>query len=38
MDAENGKPSTGIAVSAALLWLYDLLHRLRKNSECIAKG
>ena len=24
-DAENGKASTGIAVSAALLWLYDLL-------------
>jgi transcriptional regulator with XRE-family HTH domain len=25
MDAEKGKPSTGIAVYAALLWLYDLL-------------
>ena len=25
MDAENGKPSTGIAIYAALLWLYDLL-------------
>jgi transcriptional regulator with XRE-family HTH domain len=25
MDAENGKPSTGIAVYAALLWAYDLL-------------
>jgi transcriptional regulator with XRE-family HTH domain len=24
-DAEGGKPSTGIAVYAALLWLYDLL-------------
>ncbi len=24
-DAERGKPSTGIAVYAALLWLYDLL-------------
>ena len=24
-DAENGKASTGIVVSAALLWLYDLL-------------
>jgi transcriptional regulator with XRE-family HTH domain len=24
-DAENGKPSTGIAVYTALLWLYDLL-------------
>ena len=25
MDAESGKPSTGIAVYAALLWAYDLL-------------
>ena len=25
MDAEKGKPSTGIAVFAALLWAYDLL-------------
>lgn len=25
MDAEKGKPSTGIAVFTALLWLYDLL-------------
>jgi transcriptional regulator with XRE-family HTH domain len=25
MDAEKGKPSTGIAVYAALLWLYNLL-------------
>ena len=25
MDAERGKPSTGVAVYAALLWLYDLL-------------
>jgi transcriptional regulator with XRE-family HTH domain len=24
-DAENGKPSTGVAVYAALLWAYDLL-------------
>jgi transcriptional regulator with XRE-family HTH domain len=24
MDAENGKPSTGIAIYAALLWLYGL--------------
>ncbi len=24
-DAERGKPSTGIAVYAALLWVYDLL-------------
>jgi transcriptional regulator with XRE-family HTH domain len=27
-DAENGKPSTGIAVYAALLWAYDLLSPL----------
>ena len=25
MDAEKGKPSTGIAVYTALLWTYDLL-------------
>jgi transcriptional regulator with XRE-family HTH domain len=25
MNAEKGKPSTGMAVYAALLWLYDLL-------------
>ena len=25
MDAERGKPSTGVAVYTALLWLYDLL-------------
>jgi hypothetical protein len=25
MEAERGKPSTGVAVYAALLWLYDLL-------------
>lgn len=25
MDAEKGKPSTGIIVYAGLLWLYDLL-------------
>jgi hypothetical protein len=28
MAAEKGKPSTGIAVDAALLWLYDLLEPL----------
>lgn len=28
MDAENGKPSTSIAVYAALLWAYDLLSPL----------
>jgi hypothetical protein len=25
MDAEKGKPSTGIGVYVALLWAYDLL-------------
>ena len=28
MDAEKGKASTGIAIYAALLWLYDLLQPL----------
>jgi transcriptional regulator with XRE-family HTH domain len=28
MDAEKGKPSTGIAIYAALLWAYDLLGAL----------
>lgn len=27
-DAERGKPSTGIAVYAALLWTLDLLHQV----------
>ncbi len=27
-DAEKGKPSTGVAVYVALLWTYNLLHRL----------
>lgn len=27
-DAERGKPSTGVAVYAALLWALDLLHQL----------
>lgn len=30
MDAEKGKASTGIAVYAALLWLYDLLQPLEE--------
>jgi transcriptional regulator with XRE-family HTH domain len=33
MDAEKGKPSTGIAVYAALLWLYDLLYELDEVAE-----
>lgn len=28
MDAEKGKPSTGVGVYAALLWVYDLLGQL----------
>jgi transcriptional regulator with XRE-family HTH domain len=28
MDAEKGKPSTGVAVYAALLWLYGLVQTL----------
>jgi len=28
MDAEKGKPSTGIVVYAGLLWLYDLLQQV----------
>ena len=28
MDAEKGKPSTGMVVYAALLWLYDQLHQM----------
>jgi hypothetical protein len=28
MDAERGKPSTGIGVYIALLWVYDLLPQL----------
>lgn len=28
MDAEKGKPSTGVAVYAALLWVFDLLGQL----------
>jgi DNA-binding XRE family transcriptional regulator len=27
-DAENGKPSTGIAIYAALLWTYGLIDQL----------
>ncbi len=33
MDAEKGKPSTGIIVYAALLWLYDLLGELDQVAE-----
>jgi DNA-binding XRE family transcriptional regulator len=32
-DAENGKPSTGIAVYAALLWTYGLIDQLNGLAE-----
>ena len=32
-DAESGKPSTGVAVYAALLWAYDLLNPLEKLAD-----
>jgi transcriptional regulator with XRE-family HTH domain len=33
MDAEKGKPSTGIAIYAALLWAYDLLGPLEDVAD-----
>jgi transcriptional regulator with XRE-family HTH domain len=33
MDAEKGKPSTGIVVYAALLWLYDLQQPLGELAD-----
>jgi len=33
MDAEKGKPSTGIAVYAALLWAFDLLPQLEQVAD-----
>jgi len=33
MDAEKGKASTGIAVYAALLWLYDQLDQLYEVAD-----
>ncbi len=32
-DAENGKPSTGIAVYAALLWAFDLIEHLEAAAD-----
>ncbi len=32
-DAEKGKPSTGIAVYAALLWAFDLLGQLEAVAD-----
>jgi transcriptional regulator with XRE-family HTH domain len=39
-DAENGKPSTGIAVYVALLWAYGLLSQLDDVAapECDTEG
>ena len=33
MDAEGGKPSTGMVVYAGLLWLYDLLQPLEDLAD-----
>jgi transcriptional regulator with XRE-family HTH domain len=33
MDAEKGKPTTGIVVYAALLWAYDLIGQLDEVAE-----
>jgi transcriptional regulator with XRE-family HTH domain len=33
MDAEKGKPSTGIVVYAGLLWLYDLLQSFEELAD-----
>ncbi len=32
-DAEKGKPSTSIAVYAALLWTFDLLSQLKEAAD-----
>jgi transcriptional regulator with XRE-family HTH domain len=32
-DAEKGKPSTGVAVYAALLWAYGLIDRLTEIAD-----
>lgn len=33
VNAEHGKPSTGIAVFAALLWVFDLLNQLDEVAD-----
>ena len=35
-DAESGKPSTGMAVYAALLWAYDLLSPLERLADPLS--
>ena len=37
-DAEKGKPSTGIAIYAALLWAFDLLHDLESVADPAHDG
>ncbi|MBU6455739.1 MAG: hypothetical protein KGS72_28470 [Cyanobacteria bacterium REEB67] len=41
MDAEKGKPATGIVVYAGLLWLYNQLDRLEEvgdsSRDCAVK-
>lgn len=32
-DAEKGKPSTGIAIYAGLLWVFDLIEQLEKVAD-----
>jgi transcriptional regulator with XRE-family HTH domain len=36
MDAEKGKPSTGMVVYAALLWVFDLLGQLDRVADPLA--
>ena len=33
LDAEKGKPSSGIAIYAALLWAYDLIDQLNDVAD-----
>lgn len=36
MDAEKGKPSTGVVVYAALLWVFDLLGQLEEVADALT--
>lgn len=38
MDAEKGKPSTGVVVYAALLWLYSLLGPFEELADPLKDG
>jgi transcriptional regulator with XRE-family HTH domain len=38
MDAEKGKPSTGMVVYAALLWVFDLLGQLDQVADPDKEG